>query len=85
MPPPPTHTHPPTPTHTVEFATLTRVGDGEAARTQIRVLPAGEVDTLIQDYMKKEEERKREETAKEEKAKAERVKAEKQAAAKTTS
>ena len=79
-----THTHP----HTVEIATLTRSGEGKDAQTEIRVLPVGEVNTLIQDYMKKEEERKRaerkkEEKAKEEKAKAERAKAEKEAAAKT--
>ena len=75
-------------THTVEIATLTRSGEGKDARTEIRVLPVGEVNTLIQGYMKKEEERKRaerkkEEKAKEEKAKAEKAKAEKEEAAKT--
>ena len=72
----------------VEIATLTRSGEGKDARTEIRVLPVGEVNTLIQGYMKKEEERKRaerkkEEKAKEEKAKAEKAKAEKEEAAKT--
>ena len=72
----------------MEIATLTRSGEGEDAQTEIRVLPVGEVNTLIQDYQKKEEERKREERKKEEKAKekakAEKAKAEKEAAAKTT-
>ena len=47
------------------------MGEGEAARTKISVLPASDVDARIQVYLKKEEERKKEEKAKE----AERAKA----------
>lgn len=65
---------------TVEIATLTRVGEGEAATTKIKVLPGADVDARIQEYLRKEEERKKEEKAKE----AERAKAA-ASASKTTS
>ena len=55
----------------VEIATLTRVREEGADRdkTQIRVLPAEEVNDIIKVYNEKEEARKREEKAKEERAK----------------
>ncbi len=49
----------------VEIATLTRVHD----KTQIKVLPGAEVDSLITDYYK-EEERLKEEKQEKEKEKA---------------
>lgn len=52
----------------VEIATLTRSNE----KTQIKVLPGSEVDSLIQDYYK-EEEKIKEEKAKEEKAKQEKA------------
>ena len=70
----------------MEIATLTRVGEGEAGRTEIRVLPAEEVESLIRDHVTREEARKKEEKAKVEKAKTkeEKAKAEKAAASKTS-
>ena len=57
------------------------MGEGEAAKTKISVLPGSDVDARIQAYLKREEERKKEEKAKE----AERAKAAASAASSKTS
>ena len=80
---PDTETDIDSPLLTVEIATLTRVGEGEAAATKISVLPGAQVDSRIQAYLEKEKERKKDEKTKE----AERAKAAAAAtaASKTTS
>ncbi len=52
------------------MATLTRVREegADEDKTQIRVLPAAELNEVIRVYNEKEEERKREEKSKQEKA-----------------
>ena len=68
------YTHPPSLSLSlVEIATLTRTGEGVAARTEITVLPGEEVDRLIKEYEAQVEAKKREERAKEERAKAEKA------------
>lgn len=49
----------------VELATLTREGEGDRARTVIRVLPSEEVDALIKRYQEAVEAKKKEEKEKE--------------------
>ena len=51
--------------YAVELATLTREGEGDKARTVVRVLPSEEVDVLIKRYLEAVEAKKKEDKEKE--------------------